>query len=134
MQQKFIMFLIFLILLIQLICKINGSIINKALNNDNNTNSQSNLTNYYEYSNITFHSNKTNNKSPLVGLPLHTVVVSTLFYSIILIVGLVGNALVIIVVCYNKNLQHNTNYCLVNLSVADLILIIVCMPSAIVSY
>lgn len=77
--------------------------------------------------------NKTNETNSLIGLPLHTVIISTIFYTITLIVGLIGNALVIVVVGCNKSLQHNTNYCLVNLSVADLILIIVCMPSAIVS-
>jgi len=72
-------------------------------------------------------------KEKIDSLPLHTVVISTLFYALTSVVGLIGNSLVIIIVCFNKSLQHNTNYCLVNLSVADLILIIVCMPSAIVS-
>ena len=73
-------------------------------------------------------------RDQLEGLPQATVILSTIFYSITLIVGLIGNSLVIIVVCYNKSLHHNTNYCLVNLSIADLVLIIVCMPSAIVGH
>jgi hypothetical protein len=79
--------------------------------------------------NRTQSSNETNVPT---GLPMHTLVISTIFYAITLVVGLVGNSLVIIVVGCNKSLQHNTNYCLVNLSVADLVLIIICMPSAIV--
>ena len=81
--------------------------------------------------NRTQNSNETN---VVIGLPLHTIVISTIFYAITLIVGLIGNSLVIMVVGCNKSLQHNTNYCLVNLSVADLVLIIICMPSAIVRF
>jgi hypothetical protein len=67
-----------------------------------------------------------------LDLPFYTVLIPTIMYIFIFLIGFFGNALVIIVVCCNKSLQHNTNYCLVNLSVADLLLILVCMPSAIV--
>jgi hypothetical protein len=76
-------------------------------------------------------SNKSNNSNVQLGLPVHTIAITLTMYSFIFFIGFFGNALVIFVVCRNKSLQHNTNYCLVNLSVADLLLIIVCMPSAI---
>ena len=75
--------------------------------------------------------NQTSPQQLLLGLPIHSVAITITMYSFIFLIGFFGNALVIFVVCWNKSLQHNTNYCLVNLSVADLLLIIVCMPSAI---
>jgi hypothetical protein len=56
----------------------------------------------------------------------------TIIYLLIFLIGFIGNFLIIIIVKYNKTLRHGTNYCLVNLCIADLLLIIVCMPSAIV--
>ena len=71
-------------------------------------------------------------QQPAPSVPSYTIAMSLAIYILIFIIGFFGNAIVIFVVCCNKSLQHNTNYCLVNLSVADLLLIIVCMPSAIV--
>lgn len=64
-------------------------------------------------------------------VPFYTIAVSIFMYSLIFIIGFFGNSLVIIVAYLNRINQHNTHYCLVNLSIADLLLIIVCMPSAI---
>lgn len=81
----------------------------------------------------TFDNGSGSNKSEVPsGLPFHTIAITMIMYSLIFLIGFFGNALVIFVVCWNKSLQHNTNYCLVNLSIADLLLIVVCMPSAIV--
>ena len=85
--------------------------------------------NLNESQNISFLKNRT--AEQLVGIPFHVVAISLAMYSLIFIIGFFGNALVIFVVCWNKSLQHNTNYCLVNLSVADLLLIVVCMPVAV---
>ncbi|RNA08364.1 growth hormone secretagogue receptor type 1 isoform X2 [Brachionus plicatilis] len=64
-------------------------------------------------------------------VPFYTIAVSIFMYSLIFMVGFFGNSLVIIVAYLNRTNQHSTHYCLVNLSIADLLLIIVCMPSAI---
>ena len=103
---------------------------------------ENNLTDYYFTASASASNNLTyliqsttkqaqqQNQQPSV--PFYTIVISLIIYSLIFAIGFFGNAIVIFVVCCNKSLQHNTNYCLVNLSVADLLLITVCMPSAIV--
>ncbi|XP_077992110.1 growth hormone secretagogue receptor type 1-like [Glandiceps talaboti] len=54
----------------------------------------------------------------------------TLFYVLIFIFGVLGNILVIFVVCRNRDMRSSTNYFLVNLSVADLLVLVICMPVA----
>ncbi|UJR25618.1 hypothetical protein I4U23_006970 [Adineta vaga] len=50
-----------------------------------------------------------------------------IFYSIILIIGVIGNILVIIIVTRYRNMRNATNLLLTNLSVADLFLLIFCI-------
>jgi hypothetical protein len=70
------------------------------------------------------------NKQDL-DIPIYTILISILMYSLIFIIGFFGNALVIIIAILNRS-NSSTHKCLVNLSIADLLLIVVCMPSAIV--
>ena len=53
---------------------------------------------------------------------------SILLYSVIFIVGFVGNIVVILSICYLKKLHTITNMFIVSLSLADLLLIIICVP------
>ncbi|KAG0713724.1 Neuropeptide FF receptor 1 [Chionoecetes opilio] len=48
-------------------------------------------------------------------------------YLIVFLVSLVGNLLVILVVCYNRHMRTSTNQYLVNLAAADLLVTLVCM-------
>lgn len=67
-----------------------------------------------------------------IDVPLSTIYISMIAYAFIFAIGFFGNALVILVAyCSRRAQQNSTHYCLVNLSVADLLLIIVCMPSAV---
>ena len=81
------------------------------------------------YSQYIWNSTTTRTNQTL-NIPFYTILISAVFYLITFLAGCFGNALVIFVVIRNKFLQHNTNYCLVNLSFADLLLLCVCMPSA----
>ncbi|KAK6185598.1 hypothetical protein SNE40_007798 [Patella caerulea] len=63
-------------------------------------------------------------------MPDYISVTSTLLYVIIFIVGIIGNGLVITVVAINKDMRNSTNTFLVNLAVADLLVILICMPPA----
>ncbi|CAF0718678.1 unnamed protein product [Brachionus calyciflorus] len=72
-----------------------------------------------------------NNQILNLEVPFYTILLSIIMYSLIFLIGFFGNSLVIIVAYLNRTKQYNTHYCLVNLSIADLLLIIVCMPSAI---
>lgn len=54
--------------------------------------------------------------------------VTTIAYGIIFFFGVTGNALVAIVIWQNADMRSSTNYFLVNLSIADLMVILVCLP------
>ena len=56
-------------------------------------------------------------------------VLVTIFKVITFIVGVVGNIMVMVVVKKNMNMRNSTNMFLVNLSVADLAVMIFCVPS-----
>ena len=49
-------------------------------------------------------------------------------YMIIFIVGLIGNLLVIYFVIFYKRMQTMTNKLITNLSLADLLVLIICVP------
>lgn len=62
--------------------------------------------------------------------PRYIQVTSTIFYVFIFLLGILGNLLVIVVVCMNRNMKTSVNIYLMNLCVADLLVLIVCMPTA----
>jgi hypothetical protein len=80
--------------------------------------------------------NTSNETSSAEGqeLPYYTYiyVIVTLFYVIVFAVGVCGNALVIYVIVTNPDMRTATNVFLGNLSVADLLVLLVCMPPALV--
>ena len=49
-----------------------------------------------------------------------------------LAVGVVGNVLVLIVILTSKSMRSSTNLFLLNLSIADLLVLIVCCPNAMI--
>lgn len=53
-------------------------------------------------------------------------------YVLTFIVGVVGNILVCFAVWINKDLRTITNIFMVNLSIADLLIIVFCLPSALI--
>ncbi|XP_077992835.1 QRFP-like peptide receptor [Glandiceps talaboti] len=59
-----------------------------------------------------------------------TLTIATVAYTLIFLLGILGNVLVLVVVCCNKDMRSSTNYFLVNLSVADLLVLVFCMPIA----
>lgn len=63
---------------------------------------------------------------PTYMQPLTTVLV--VLHLSVFVSGLVGNALVCLSVYRNKSLQTVTNYYIVNLAVADFLVILICLP------
>jgi 7 transmembrane receptor (rhodopsin family) len=49
-------------------------------------------------------------------------------FGIIFIVGLIGNLLVVIVVLFNPLMRSTTNYLIINLAIADLLFVLLCIP------
>lgn len=58
----------------------------------------------------------------LPGLQL----VACIFYTIILLAGVIGNILVIVIVMKYRHMRNATNFLLTNLSVADLFVLLFC--------
>lgn len=56
------------------------------------------------------------------------VVIYSLAYIIVFLTSMVGNIMVMAVVFKNKSMHSVTNYFLVNLAVADILVTIVCVP------
>ena len=53
-------------------------------------------------------------------------------FSLVLAVGVIGNVLVLIVILTSKSMRSSTNLFLLNLSLADLLVLIVCCPNAMI--
>ena len=61
-------------------------------------------------------------------------IVVPIFFSIVVLVGFVGNLLVVLVVAFNKQMRNTTNLLIMNLAVADLLFIIFCVPCSATAY
>jgi hypothetical protein len=64
-----------------------------------------------------------------LNMPLDVQIIGTSLYSMIFIIGVIGNLCVIYVLVKEKRLRNFTNYLLANLSIADLTVLIACIPS-----
>ena len=62
--------------------------------------------------------------------PSYIVVTATIFYVMIFLVGIFGNLLVIAVVCLSTAMKTSVNMYVINLCVADILVLLVCMPTA----
>ena len=66
-------------------------------------------------------------------LPLHMMIIYTLAYSTIFCVGVVGNGLLICLVSVNRSMQTVTNFFIVNLAVADILVCFFCLPITLIT-
>lgn len=55
-------------------------------------------------------------------------IVVPILFSLIFVIGLFGNALVVIVVTFNASMRSTTNLLILNLAIADLLFILFCVP------
>lgn len=71
---------------------------------------------------------------PVIDLkfPIYIRNTATVFCAILLFLGTVGNLMVPLVIYRTKELRNSTNMFLMNLSFADLLVLIVCMPPTLV--
>ena len=70
------------------------------------------------------------------GFKAETVVsiVVPIFFSLVVFIGFFGNNLVILVVCFNRQMRNTTNLLILNLAVADLCFVVCCVPFTATSY
>lgn len=57
-----------------------------------------------------------------------------LLFSLTVVVGLIGNSLVVIVVAFNQQMRSTTNLLIINLAIADLLFICCCVPFTATDY
>jgi hypothetical protein len=54
-----------------------------------------------------------------------------ILFSLIGIIGFVGNILVIVTVLFNQQMRNTTNLLILNLSLADLLFVLFCIPATV---
>ncbi|XP_047360234.1 neuropeptide SIFamide receptor-like [Vespa velutina] len=87
-----------------------------------------------------FNASKTENNSTIEQLPdrlyRHTMAMSAVYcvaYVLVFVVGLIGNSFVIAVVYRSPRMRTVTNFFIVNLAVADVLVIVFCLPATLMS-
>lgn len=84
-------------------------------------------------SSMDLHSNTTNASGPVAD-ELKFGILKICLFSTFFILGLVGNSLVLIGIGLNKGMQTSTNLLIFNLALADVLFIIVCIPTTLFSF
>lgn len=79
---------------------------------------------------INYLSNKSMKLDEALSPPLYIVLTSTILYCLIFLIGVAGNIMVIIVIIGSRSMKTTVNKYLLNLCIADVLVIIVCMPTA----
>ncbi|XP_045213880.1 neuropeptide SIFamide receptor-like isoform X2 [Mercenaria mercenaria] len=65
---------------------------------------------------------------PLVKQPPHLIAVYAIAYGLVFIFGLIGNSFVIAVIIKDPSMRNVTNYFILNMAVADILVAILCVP------
>ncbi|KAL4714608.1 hypothetical protein ACJJTC_002173 [Scirpophaga incertulas] len=94
----------------------------------------------YEFENVTFENSSFSNSSFEMSsnfsdydeIPYYIKATSMTFCIAIMCLGVIGNVMVPIVILKTKDMRNSTNIFLVNLSIADLMVLLVCTPTVLV--
>ncbi len=76
----------------------------------------------------------TQNEYNQFQIPGYTFALVTTFSSLIFLVGILGNLVVMFIILRNRDMRNATNMCLLSLSAADMLVLCVCMPSALIEF
>ncbi|KAJ6635695.1 Neuropeptide SIFamide receptor [Pseudolycoriella hygida] len=82
------------------------------------------------FNNTELHENDT--FSDLPQIPTYIRTTSMVFCVTIMLLGVIGNVMVPIVILKTKDMRNSTNIFLTNLSIADLLVLLVCTPTVLV--
>lgn len=98
---------------------------NTDINYENTGFTKANFTNAtFEMSNDNF--------TEYAEIPYYIKATSMTFCLVIMCLGVIGNVMVPIVILKTKDMRNSTNIFLVNLSIADLMVLLVCTPTVLV--
>ena len=81
--------------------------------------------------------NRTFNKTNLgdePNIPMYTFILVLMLNSIIFIIGISGNFLVVLVIARVRIMRTPTNFFLLNLSIADILVLSICQPAALMEF
>ena len=70
----------------------------------------------------------------MIREPVNVTLALTVVCCFMLLVGIVGNLMVGFVVWQNKTMRTSTNFYLVSLCAADMVVLLICLPSALFEY
>lgn len=65
---------------------------------------------------------------PVLKQQFYNIIIYSIAYGIVFLFAFIGNVFVIAVVCRNRNMHTVTNYFIVNLAVADILVAVFCLP------
>lgn len=68
------------------------------------------------------------------NVPIQQLIPASLVYGITMVLGLLGNSLVIVSVAKFKTMQNVTNMFLLSLATADLLLVMICVPVKVIIF
>ena len=69
----------------------------------------------------------------LLRHPIYMVIIYSLAYTTIMLFAIVGNVMVVAVVVRNQSMHTVTNYFIVNLAIADIMVALICLPMTLLS-
>ncbi|XP_013384196.1 galanin receptor type 2 [Lingula anatina] len=69
-----------------------------------------------------------------VAIPLYIFIWVSILFGVIFLAGVLGNIFIIAVISQDKNMRKSTDLFILNLSVSDLLVMLVCMPTALVEF
>ena len=88
--------------------------------------------------NLTHDYNDTNLTEPeyyleLLRQPIDLLIIYCVAYGLVFLLGFVGNLFVVIAVASNASMRNVTNYFITSLAMADLLIIIFCLPATLMN-
>ena len=104
------------------------------LNRTNYHNSTLNHSEKLYNGNMTIYNESDVDLAVTITTPTYLYVWITLVNVIIFIIGSLGNCLVIAVVFKFREMRTSTNWCLINLSISDLLVLTICQSSALTEF
>lgn len=65
---------------------------------------------------------------PLIKQPVHMIIVISIAYGLVFVFGLIGNSFVIALIYKDPSMRNVTNYFILNMAVADILVAVLCVP------